>query len=329
MNTIRQAVYEYCSKGDSVAIMSHIHPDGDGFTSSLALQAILRLKGIHADIVIDWGDLSRYDYLSGSDQCVIYNDQMSYHTLVILDCNSESRLGKRKDLIPKASHILIIDHHEHEDGIIPNEFQYISTAEVCVGTILFQAFKDDIAGFDMAERKYVADCLYTSIINDTNNFTNINTNQEVLYIASELCQLGLIPADVHQSYFSGHNPLKLKLVGEVLSTLELHYQDRILIIHSTLDMLARNAQPIESLDSMTKWVQGAKGIDVIVYVKETAHGEYKVSLRSRLIDVNRIASAYGGGGHKSAAGLTMQGELSRVKQQLINKLMSSLDNALE
>ena len=328
MNSIRHTVYEYCSQADSVGIMSHIHPDGDGFASSLALKTILGLKGIQAKIIMDQGDLTRYDYLSGSDQRIVYHEGLSFQTLIILDCNNESRLGERSALIPKARHVLIIDHHEHEDGVIANVFQFISTAEVCVGTILFKAFRDNIAGFDEANRKYVADCLYTGIINDTNNFTNINTNPDVFTIASELCRFGLIPAEIHKSYFSDHDPLKLKLVGEVLSTLELHYQNKILIVHSTLDMLSRNGQPIESLDNMTKWVQGSRGVDVIVYIKEIKPGEYKVSLRSPKQDVNRIATTRGGGGHKSAAGLTMIGDLSQVKRQLIAELVSCLDGSL-
>ncbi|MBM4403324.1 MAG: DHH family phosphoesterase [Candidatus Cloacimonetes bacterium] len=300
--------------------MSHVNPDGDGLGSSLALKTILSHLGLTATIVVDQGDLSRYEFLSCRSNTLVFTQDQIYQTLIILDCNNESRLGNRNVLISKAKQVLIIDHHEYEDGIIPNVFNYISTSEVCVGTILYSVFKDDIHGFDLQSRKYVADCLYTSIINDTNNFTNINTNQDVLNIASELCQLGLNPAAIYTAFFSDHDPWKLKLIGEVIATMELLCQNRILIIHSTLDMIERNFQPIEALDNMTKWVQGLRGVDVILYLKETGTEVFKVSLRSPTIDVNCFASAYGGGGHKTAAGMTMRGALSQIRQHLIIEL---------
>ncbi len=308
-----------------MGIVSHVSPDGDGFASSLALQEILRAKGINAEIIVDAGDFSRYDYLEGSQRSIFYDPQMGYRTLIILDCNSASRLGERRELIHRAQHVLVIDHHEHENGIIPNVYQHISTAEVCVGTILYKAFQRDFKNLNEKSRKYIAECLYTSIINDTNNFTNINTNREVLRIASELCHLGLDPVWIHNSYFSDYEPQKLKLITEVLSTLDQHHQNRIVTIYSTLQMLNRYAQPIEALDDMTKWVQGLKGVDAIIYLKEMEPKVFKVSLRSPLADVNRIAVAYGGGGHKSASGLTIRGDQSYVMELMVKEMADALD----
>jgi len=74
----------------------------------------------------------------------------------------------------------------------------------------------------------------------------------------------------------------------------------------------------------TRWVQGIKGIEVIIYLREEKEGVYKISLRSETVDVNKIAVLYGGGGHKQAAGCHLYGKLEEAKEKLLKDVIKAI-----
>jgi len=195
---------------------------------------------------------------------------------------------------------------------------------VSAGAILFRMYKDDLAELPEDTRIHICKCFYTTILNDTNNFTNSNTNAETFLLASELTSMGVDAHDLHRKYFLNHSPYEMRYVGETLAGIRLYHSDRILIMHSTLEMQQRNMIKPDSIMSVTRWVQGVKGVDVIAYLREDAEGSFKLSLRSPVLDVNRIAVAYGGGGHKQASGANLKGDLARLEKELLATLEEAL-----
>ncbi len=310
--------------GSSIAIMSHVEPDGDGFAASLALHYYLLSRGISSQIVVDNDDLERFRFLMEGEPLVQYRQGLSYDLLIVLDCNSYSRLNDRAGLVGACGYTLLIDHHVPENGVIKADFSFVDTSAASVGAILFRALQAEITALPPAELVRIANCLYISIINDTNNFTNANTNAEVLCIAAELSASGINPSLLYKACFLNHLPLEMRYVGEVLSTIELHSNKQILYMYSTLEMQQRNDLKADSVMNLTRYVQGVKGILIIAYLREEERNLYKLSLRSPVIDVNAIAASYGGGGHRSASGANVRGELSQIKAGLLGKLNQAL-----
>lgn len=319
------ALRSYLQPGLSIGITSHIEPDGDGFCASIALQAFLRTMNIQSDIVIDESNLDRFVFLMQGARLIRFQPELSYDLLFILDCNSLSRLGSRAQLVKSAGHCFVIDHHVPENGIIPADFSYVDTSASSVGAILFRALQHEIEALPPAQRLPICNCLYTSIINDTNNFTNANTDIHVLQIAADLCACGINPSEIYRAFFHNQNPLELRYIGEVLSTIELHHEGRVLFMYSTLDMQRRNQLRADSIMNVTRWVQGVRGVLVICYLREDSSGQFKLSLRSRSIDVNAVAASYGGGGHKSASGAVLNGNASQIKLEILDILKKELD----
>jgi len=311
--------------GRTVGIMSHVEPDGDGFAASLALQKILKARGLSSEIVVDPDShLERFAFLMEGAAVLTHEEGMRYDLLIVLDCNSYSRVAQREALIRSSRHVILIDHHVPENGVIKTDFSFVDTSAVSAGAIIHRALQSEIAALPEDVRIAVANCIYVTIINDTNNFINANTDAEVFRIASELGELGISPAKLYKQYFLNHEALEMRYIGEVLSTIELHNGDRVLYMYSTLDMQTRNKLTADSIMNITRWVQGVRDIDIVAYLREEKPGEYKLSLRSPRFDVNSVASSYGGGGHVSASGANLRGDLDTLKADILNKLDRTL-----
>lgn len=323
--SLRDEIILSITKASSICIMSHINPDGDGFCASLALQRLFRTMGHKSVIVVDQGSLMRYEHLMKDARIELYTDELNFDLVVVLDCNSTDRLGERKQFLASAGKVILIDHHVPEHNLINADYSFIETSFVSVGAIVHQCFKDDIAHLPEPDRLFIAENLYTSILNDTNNYANANTNAEVFRIASEITQLGIHPHLLYKQYFLNQTASEMRYTGQVLSTIELHLNKRILFMDSTLEMLQENELDDEDVMNITRWVQGVKGLEAIVYFREEAPNLYKLSLRSVRLNVNQIAVKYGGGGHRSASGAHYKGELSTIKKELLEEFSRALD----
>ena len=327
MDYLKNALRDLINCDETIAVVSHVNPDGDGFCASLFLVKWLQLHGRHAVIVIEGDDLERFAHLLGDAEIVTYHDSMSFDRLVVLDCNSMVRLGKRGELVARASSVLLIDHHEVEHGLIPAQVSFIDQSYVCVGAILYAALEDELVSLEQESRQYLAACLYTTVLNDTNNFTNGNTDSEVLALAAKISALGIRPHLLYRAYFQNQSYREMRYTGEVLSTISVHHGGRVLLLWSSLEMSNRNSIDPGSVLNVTRWVQGVKDIDAIVFIREEQPGYHKLSFRSMTVDVNRFAARYGGGGHRNASGCHLNGELDQIIAMVIKDFGQALEEA--
>lgn len=314
-------------KAQRIVIITHLNPDGDGFCAALALQRIILRRGKDSIIYTDDDDLSRYEYLMQESHIEQYREgkEQALDLMFILDCNSRDRLGKREELLRISRRNILLDHHVVENNPILAETSLIDSSFVSVGAIIHAIFKAHIAGMDAADKEYIGNCLYTTILNDTNNFANANTNKAVYQVSAELCDLGIKPNELYKEFFLNHAADEMKYVGETLATIQLHLNNRVLTMYSTMEMMRRNNLNPDSVMNITRWVQGVKGIDAIIYLREDAPQLYKLSLRSIKLDVNKIAVRYGGGGHRQASGCTIKGTLEEVTSLMLRDFSVALE----
>jgi len=328
MENIKIRLMEELSKAESIVITSHIGLDGDGYCSALALQRIISFLGKNSVIVTDNDNLNRYDYLQdGKVQekrfSSLNDKERTFSLAIALDCNSYDRLGDRRVLIDNSITTIVLDHHQQENGLIEADLCYIDPSFACVGELVFSLLEEEINKMPFPDRIFVCNCLYTTILNDTNNFANANTDAEVLNFAAKLVDLGIQPHKLYQNFFLNQSAEEMRYVGQTLSTIELYHQRQILVMHSTYSMSKENHIDPDSIMNVTRWVQGVKGIQVIVYLREDKENVYKISLRSETVDVNKIAVRYGGGGHKQASGCNMYGDIEEIKAKLLKDIIDA------
>lgn len=323
LNDLRQVFEAALNRYDEIGIITHVNPDGDGFCAALALQEYLRSRNKHAEIILEDEIGEQYDFLQGRKRSICYHHGLSYKLVFVLDAHESRRVGRCRALLDSATEIIIIDHHELAEEIVGAHL-YIDAATVSVGALLFELLQKEIEELPQPQATYIANCVYTSILNDTDNFINANVTADVFAIASKLMHLGIVPGDVVEKFFNNRRAEEMRFVGEVLSTIETRDDETVLFINSTQEMLERNNLDDQATSKMTRWVKGLHRIKVIVYFREIAPQSFRLSLRSNEINVNAIAVKYDGGGHIKASGCSMTGTLDEIKATILDEIRQQI-----
>lgn len=125
----------------------------------------------------------------------------------------------------------------------------------------------------------------------------------------------------------------LKMAGQALSEMERDQQSQLVSAIATKKMQEEYGITYEQTEGLIELVRRTKESDVACVVKEYLPGEYKVSMRSLgLIDVCEIASSFGGGGHKFAAGFSSNLEpkeiITKVRRKILAQRESFPDSSL-
>lgn len=265
----------------------------------------------------------KYTFLDNKNHYIIFPEKLEYELLIIVDCHEKSRIGKCVPLIAKAKKVIAIDHHI-ESKIILEADTFIDTKFASIGEIVFQMFEEEIKHFPHSSQKFISEAIYITILNDTDNFMNSNTSSETFRICSKLMKLGLEPGKIAKKYLFDKTISEIKFVGEVLSTIETYHDDEILFMHSTQEMLKRNNLNNGATAGLTRWIKGIKNLKVAVYFKEIGEKRYQLHLRSKFVNVNKIASKFDGGGHKNASGCKLNGYLDDIKKTILKEIREQL-----
>ena len=147
-------------------------------------------------------------------------------------------------------------------------------------------------------------CIYTGLVTDTGRFQYSNTTQEVFELAAELSTFDLPIASMSRQLFELHRFAYLQLVGVALERAELDRELRLVVTWVTQADLDRFGVGLDETEGLIDLVRRTDEADVACVLKEMSDGT-RVSLRSTTdLDVSAIASAFGGGGHRAAAGFT-------------------------
>lgn len=325
MKDIKAKLFALLEGAESLAITTHIASDADGMVAAFALQKILLGKGIESTIITDGEELDRYDFLGYQGRLLPYEPDMAFEALIVLDCNGYGRLGERAQLAYKAKKVAVFDHHIIEDDLIRNDLQCIEYRCVSVGAMVWELFEEDILSLPEEDMLFVANCMYVTILNDSNNFSNSNTHKEVFELAAKLTGYGIKPYELQRSLMQDRSPEELIYLGRSLSTIKLHLDGKILFFHSTYALAKElNFDPTNKM-SVIRSVQGIQSVLGIAHFTEVEEGEWRISLRSQQLDVQEIAYEFGGGGHRRASGLSLSGSLPEVEEKLLKSFAKAID----
>jgi phosphoesterase RecJ-like protein len=292
-----------CEDKKSIAIASHIRPDGDAIGSSLGLGAFLktRFPDKKTDVyLLDPNPV--FSFLPGYEEIKTEPSDETYDLFIVLDLGDRDRLGKNAQMMDKAAERICIDHHLGYKGIADEAHSYIVTDASSTAELVYNVIGRDAIDEDSAI------CIYTGIICDTGVFRYSNTSPETMEKAGHLISFGFDHSRVVEKAFFEKNYRQTLLLGRALLESILLMDKKVIVSVITQRTLRFYNATSKDLEGIVSQMKHTEGVDVAVFMHETVTGEYKVSLRSNEnIDVERIASKLGGGGHERAAGLTMSG----------------------
>ena len=242
----------------------------------------------------------------------------------MVDCHEEERVRDCAPLIPTAKKIIAIDHHQKGE-LIEDAATYIDTGMVSAGAIIYNLFKKEISQLSIESAKYVATALYTTIINDTDNFLNRNVDKETFHICRELMQYDIIPGEITETFLLSKSASTMAFIGDVLATIDPYDEDKIIFIHFTKAMMAARGVGNEATSKLIRWLKGTKNMLVTVSFQEINKKRYRLSMRSNYINVNKICVKYGGGGHVKASGCEIKGSLDELKKLILEDIRPEID----
>ena len=309
-------------QGNRFLLVSHINPDGDANGSELGLARILRRLGKGAVVWNHDRTPSLYEPLPGSDRIHVGEDPPAgfpekFDAVIVLECPSPDRTGLESFL--PALPILNIDHHlgNQHYGVV----NWVDSAAPAVGEMVYRLAQ----ALKVSLEPEVASALYLTLVTDTGGFRFSNATPAAFEAAATLVREGAQPEQVSQWLYESQPLASIKLLGEMLPTLELHAGGRIATVRLTQEMFARaGASPGDS-EGLIDHPRAIAGVEAVALIREREDGSQKVSLRSRgEVDVEKIARHHGGGGHRNAAGFALEGEGEAIRKQVAEELAAAL-----
>ncbi|MBS1122400.1 MAG: 3-to-5 oligoribonuclease [Deltaproteobacteria bacterium] len=309
---------------DRILLTSHRRPDGDGTGSMAGLASMLRAIGKTAVIYSVDPIARRYRWLplaSSTVHTISFDER--FDCTVVVDCADFTLLGDSLPPPEVCGRLITLDHHA--SGSPFGDIAVWDPTAAAVGVLVFRIALRE--GWVITPEAAVP--LYVSLISDTGGFRHANTNAEALHVGSELIARGVVPSTIAASLEERPSPGKLRLLGSVLSTLELQCAGRAGVLSVTTDMVEGARASWEDIEGMVNWARNVDGVQVGVLLTTAKGGGVRVSMRSRSdkVDVGKVCMSLGGGGHPGAGGCHVHGDLVTTKEKVVRALDAAFNRS--
>ena len=325
---VDERVIRLIEDGERFALLTHVNADGDGLGSEMALYAFLSERGKQVRMINNDPVPANYHFLSLTPKVEVYergSDAAQFveeaDALFVIDNGSLSRLGKLEPHVRASVAVKVcVDHHETRDDVW--DLTVIDQNASASGEII-HCIIEQMGGTLTRE---IAEALYVSIITDTGHFRFSKTRPLTHRIAGEILATGVRPEIVYEAVYEHNTAGYLRLMGHALQGMQLDDSGRL-----AWTLLDREVQ--EQLDVIDEDTGGVinhmlsvHGVRMALLLKDSADGQVKVSLRSKgEIDVSRLAQRHGGGGHRNASGILLDGPLEKAASELVREARAMLD----
>ncbi len=297
----------------------HENPEGDAIGSELALALSLRKMGKTATVLNADPVPGNLAFLPGADTVVASEDGSGYEVAVVLDCGSPERTGRVGGELRKPPVLVNVDHHRTNER--HGDLCLIDPDAAATGILVYRILRAMDAPLDHE----VAVNLYVAVLTDTGSFHYANSNPEAFGVAGEMIRHGVDPWAVAEQVYETQSPERLRLLGRVLSSLELVAAGRVASVTTRQRDLAECGATKDHLEGFINHPRSIRGVEVAVAFREEGPGEIRVSFRSKgRFDVSQVATRFGGGGHRNAAGCTVNGTVEEAKARIYAALGETL-----
>ena len=319
-------IINFLNRHSSFIITTHEKVDADGLGAEIALAQICREMGKKYRIINSGPIPNLFAFLDKNKEIELWEkaqDQYNFiheeFALVMLDSSDEYNLGGIKKLIPLATEVFIVDHHDDDHPELNGykDSSASSTSELIAET----AFNAGI-NLDLVSQT----ALYAGIVYDTGFFSYSKTTARTFRIALRLVESGVVPNKIYHELNECRSTGTLLLHKQVLSTLEILYEGRVAIQILRKEALESSKAQIDDAESFINDPLKAKDIEVSVLVKENTEGQVRCSLRSKgAVNVSKIAQTFGGGGHVAASGFRSTESIEVTLSRVLEKIASALE----
>ena len=313
-------VVELIEKKQKFGITTHIKPDGDGVGSSLGLCWLLQSLGKSAEVLVHGEIPIAYRSLPGADDIRdVTSIDAKYDAIFVIECSDLERPGIHG---LENEFTVNIDHHATSEHF--GTINWIDSTASAVGEMIYNLCKA-IGGKITRE---IAECVYMALVTDTGSFHFSNTTDRTLKVASELVKAGVKPAEVSEAVYNNYPWSRIELMRQVLETVKRDESGQVASLRQTLKMREIANAVDGDNNGFVNIPLTSREILAVVYMREVGNDQFRVSLRSKGdINVARVAEKYGGGGHRNAAGLRIEGNWDEKERELVLAVREAVERS--
>jgi phosphoesterase RecJ-like protein len=311
------AAADLLSAAHSVSVVCHVFPDADTLGSGLALALVLDNAGKNVQVSFAApADLPESLQSLPGAHLLVEPDVMCRDAdlVVTVDIPSVNRLGALHELANPGREVLVIDHHA--SNLMFGTANYVDPSADSTTMLVAELLDAWGKPIDLG----VAHCLYAGLTTDTGSFRWASARAHRL--AARLVDLGVDNASISRALLDTHPFAWLPMLSRVLGAAQLlpdAADGRGLVYTVVGHQEWVNARP-EEVESIVDIVRTTKQAEVAAVFKEIEPGRWSVSMRAKSYDLATLASTFGGGGHRLAAGYSATGSADDVVQALCEAL---------
>ena len=309
-----------------VVVSGHTNPDGDALGSALALSLAIeaRWPGVEVQPILanDRPVDELYSFLPGVGRFVpAARYEGDPDLFVAVDTPTLDRLADSAAVFARSRSSAAIDHHPTRDPYA--QVTMVREHACAAGEVVY----DFVRYLGIVPSAEVATCLLTAIVTDTGRFQYQNTTADTLRAAADLVDAGASPSHISSSVYQSLSMAALRLKEALLSRLATTGGGRVAYSYVTQADLARCGGTADDCESLIDEVRSLGGTEACLFLRELSDGSLRGNLRSKVdwLDVSEAARVFGGGGHRAAAGFTIDGPADVALSRALDALVSRLE----
>lgn len=309
-NTAQTEITQALTRANSFLLASHVRPDGDAIGSLLGMGLALEEAGKTVTMVLSDGVPASFRFMTGYDKIVNkVDEQLNFDMVITLDASDPERIGKA---IGNRAIDLNIDHHI--TNLYFGKLNWIDPSATATCEIL----TNQIPGWGLTITKTVAEALMIGLITDTIGFRTSNMSPRALRTGAVLMEAGADLPDLYNKSLIYRSYAQINYWGYALEKLNRKEG----LVWTALTLADRKQAGYNGNDDadLNTLLSSITECDVSVLFVEQNNHHVKVSWRAKPgLDVSQLAFSLGGGGHPAAAGADIEGNLSEVQQNVLEK----------
>ncbi len=316
-------------ENDTFIFSTHLQPDADGAGSELGLARFLKSRGKTVHILNPSPLRVNLEFLPETGEIEVYNASLhaelikTSDVLIAFDIGHYDRLmDLGQDVVSKSIIKVSIDHHPGDKTQFDHRFDFPTASST--GVLIYDLLEgmDDTA----LDRMEIAHPIYAAMMSDTGNFRFNNTDPETLMAAARLVASGVKPYELYVYLYEDLNtPGRLQVLQKLLSEIQYDCDGRL--AWSVIDfeeILKTGANP-DDMNSLSDFIRSIKGVEIGVSVTKMPGQSADISMRSKgHIPVNKVATAFGGGGHAFAAGCRIDKPLTEAALDIVESCRKTI-----
>jgi bifunctional oligoribonuclease and PAP phosphatase NrnA len=314
-------ILEFIKDKKNILITTHTNPDGDAIGSQVALAEYLKQQGKNCFLINCSITPKFFHFLDPKNSIQRYKESdhqdlfKSLDGVIIVDISDWPRLCEVGKAIKKQNlPVAIIDHHITSDDMGPTIISDPTASST--GELIYDFLNTNNCQWD----QLIVNALYTCILTDTGSFRFTNTTSRTHRVTADLIDKGAECSKVYKHIYESYSPQRSILMGKMLGSLKFEKNDQIVWYVLTQDLLKESGAEYWETEGFSELSRNIKNVQITIMFVETQDGRIKVSFRSKgEIAINNLAQKFGGGGHKFAAGATLELKLEDAIHKVLEE----------